>query len=113
MSELEDRISSILNSPEEMSRITQIAQSLMGGMSPAAAPQSDGEADGLAEKLRGLLSGSGTLPAGGKSSSIALLEAMTPFLGEKRRKKMSRALQITRAARLAGKLFAENGEAEK
>lgn len=110
MSELEDRISSILNSPEEMSRITQMAQSLMGGASPVSPPLSGGGTDGLAEKLRGMFSGGQSAP-GAKNDSLALLEAMTPFLGEKRCRKMSRALQITRAARLAGTLLTENGEA--
>ena len=103
MSELEDRIGSILNSPEEMRRITELAQSLMGGVpQEPAAPAVDG---GLSDKLRGLMGTS----HGENNDKLALLEAMKPFLGEKRRRKMSRALQIARAAKIAGKLLGEEG----
>lgn len=108
MSELEERLNSILNSPEEMSRIAQMAQSLMGAAPPAAAePEAPAADAGLPDKLRALFSGGAQ--SAGKNDSLALIEAMEPFLGEKRRRKMSRALQIARAAKLAGKLFAEDG----
>ena len=114
MSELEDRINSILSSPEEMSRLAQMAQSLLGGEAPpdegsgqnAALP---GLNPGMLSKLAGLFGGGQpSAPAAG-SDKLALIEAMSPFLGEKRRRKMSRALQIAKAARLAGVFFAENG----
>lgn len=115
MSELEERISSILNSPEEMSRLAQMAQSLLGGDAPAD-DKSGGEAtsgmnSGLMRSLAGLFGGDApSLPQGEtKSDKLALIEAMSPFLGEKRRKKMSRALQIAKAARFAGVFLAENG----
>ena len=102
MGELEDRIGSILNSPEEMRRITELAQSLMGG---AAAPAGTSGENGLSDQLREMLNAGN----GEKNNELALLEAMKPFLGEKRRRKMSRALQIARAARIAGKLLGEEG----
>lgn len=113
MSELEDRISSILSSPEEMNRITQLAQSLMGGSAalpaqPDAAEPPDGGMSGMLEKLRGMMGSAQNAPAG-KSNTHALLEAMTPFLGEKRRRKMTRALQLARAAKFAGTMFSEDG----
>lgn len=113
MSELEDRISSILSSPEEMNRITQLAQSLMGGSAPVpaqpdASEQPDSGMAGMMEKLRGMMGSAQAVPAG-KSDTHALLEAMTPFLGEKRRRKMTRALQLARAAKFAGTMFSEEG----
>jgi len=101
MGELEDRIGSILNSPEEMRRITELAQSLMGG----AARDTPQDTEGIGDKLRSLMGADG----GRKNDKLALLEAMQPFLGEKRRKKMSRALQIARAAKAAGRLLGEEG----
>lgn len=115
MSELEEKINSILNSPEEMSRITQLAQSLMGGAPDAgksgeSAGDAPGPEPGLLSKLSGLLGGKGTEGTEtAKNDKLALIEAMGPFLGEKRRKKMTRALQIAKAAKLAGVLFAEDG----
>lgn len=113
MSELEDRINSILSSPEEMNRITQLAQSLMGGSAPVpvqpdASEQPDSGMAGMMEKLRGMMGTAQAVP-GGKSDTHALLEAMTPFLGEKRRRKMTRALQLARAAKFAGTMFSEEG----
>ena len=115
MSELEDKINSILNSPEEMSRITQLAKSLMGG-GPGDAAGAGGDPPGggldpdLLSKLSGMLggmSGGGAGAGAGGNDKLALIQAMGPFLGEKRRRKMTRALQIARAAKLAGILFAE------
>lgn len=113
MSELEERINSILASPEEMGRLMQMAQSILGG-APQEEPQPKAEETfpglnaGMMGKLAGLLGGA-QAPVSDKSDKLALIEAMQPFFGEKRRKKMSRALQIAKAARIAGVLFAENG----
>ena len=114
MSELEERIGSILNSPEEMGRIMQMAQSILGGApqeetQPKAEESLPGLNAGMMGKLAGLMGGGAQPQQGGKNDKLALIEAMQPFFGEKRRKKMSRALQIARAAKLAGVLFTENG----
>lgn len=114
MSELEERINSILASPEEMGRLMQMAQSILGGApqeetQPKAEETLPGLNAGMMGKLAGLLGSGAQAPVSGKSDKLALIEAMQPFFGEKRRKKMSRALQIAKAARIAGVLFAENG----
>lgn len=114
MSELEDRINSILRSPEEMSRLMQTAQSILGGDAAVESGGSQGEGmpglnPGMLSKLAGLFGGGASPAQEAKSDKLALIEAMSPFLGEKRRRKMSRALQIAKAARIAGVFFAENG----
>lgn len=113
VSELEDRINSILNSPEEMNRLMQTAQSLLGGETPPEGGGRDGGLPsldpGMLSKLAGLFGGGVPPVQNAKSDKLALIEAMSPFLGEKRRRKMSRALQIAKAARIAGVFFAENG----
>ena len=119
MSEFEDRINSILNDPAQMDKITNLAKSLMGGESGPAAQPSAVAGDGLA----GLLGGaegldmaaigriSRLINAGNAQDSDkrALLEAMKPYLSEKRRDKMDRAMRIARVARIARLAMGEMG----
>ena len=108
MSELEDRISSILNDPEQMDRIAEMAKSLMGGEAPpaqaeAALPELGDPA--LLGRLGRLLRSARTED----SRQEALLQAMKPYLSERRRGKMERAIQLARMARLAQLAFQEEG----
>ena len=118
MSELEDRINSILGDPAQMEQITNLAKSLMGG-DAAAQPQGNGSGQGAAgmEELAKDLLGGGDLgldpgmlmrisrliSAGNAQGSDkrALLEAMKPYLSEKRRSKMDRAIRMARLAKMA------------
>lgn len=118
MSELEDRINSILGDPAQMEQITNLAKSLMGG-DAAAQTQGNGSGQGAAgmEQLaKGLMGGedlgidpgmlmriSRLMSAGNTQSSEkkALLEAMKPYLSEKRRTKMDRAIRMARLAKMA------------
>ena len=120
MSELEDKLNGLLNDPVEFGKVAQMAQSLMDG--------------GLGEKLSGLfangaaessedsgssgsevdmLAGIGRLMSAASDSGdkTALLEAMKPYLAEKRRSKLDRAAKIVRIARIAGAAFGEHGGA--
>lgn len=100
----EEQLGSILGDPQQMSRIADLARSLMGGGEPAAeTPQPPTPELG---KLASLLSG----PAESGRDTRALLEAMKPWLSEKRRAKLDRAMKLSRLAKLAG--FAL-GEGEK
>ncbi len=106
MSELEDRINSVLSDPEQMEKITQMAKSLMGGSS-----QESGGGDREAHDLPGglgidpsALQRIGRLLSRGESrkpQERALLEAMQPYLSEKRRSKMDKAIKLARLARIA------------
>lgn len=112
MGELEDRLNSILSDPEQMARINSLAQSLMGGGEASqGAPASGGEAAGpdsaLLGKLGSLLSRQGPDP-----ERQALLEAMKPYLSEKRRSKLERAMRLTRMARLARLAMGDLGNGE-
>lgn len=117
MSELEDRLNSILSDPEQMARISSLAQSLMGGGAEESAPT--GDLSGLAEALGGkdgenaLLGKLGSLLGqSGDADKRALLEAMKPYLSEKRRGKLDRAMKLTRMARLARLAMGELGNGE-
>lgn len=99
MSELEDSLNSILNDPDKMQSIASMARSLMGGDAPESTPDID---TGALKKLMG--SGSG-------NRDTKLLEAMRPYLSDKRRSKMDRALKIARLASLA-QLASGEGDAD-
>lgn len=110
MAELEDMINQVLSDPEQMSKIAGLAQSLMGG--GEAAPQSTQSSPlpidpKMMGRLQNLMGGSSE-----KSSSEALLRAMQPYLSEKRRNKMDKALKLARMAKLAGFAMEEFGGKE-
>ncbi len=90
MSDFEEQLNSILGDPEQMNRIADLAKSLMGGAEETAeAPPA-----GLASMVQ-------TVMGGGKDDAQALLEAMKPWLSEKRRGKVDRAVKLARMAKLA------------
>lgn len=117
MSELEDKISEILGDSEQMAKITKLAQSLMGGegtqsSSPAGAADTGGDSAGAAGgfdpaglgidaetlgRISHLLSSGSTQ----NREEQALLSAMRPYLSEKRRGKMDRAMKLAKLARIA------------
>ena len=111
MSELEDRINSVLNDPEQLARISAIAQSLMGGApQPEAADVRRAEAPDPASLGNGmkdlpgldLASLSKLLRGGGaKSPRLAALEALAPGLDERRGAKLKRAIAAARMLRAA------------
>lgn len=123
MSELEDKISGILNDPDQMEKITQMAKSLMGGGAPAddklgaslgdlfGGSQSGGSGgDDLPDmetikRLGSLFAGSSGSGGGGQNK--ALLDAIRPYLAEKRREKFDRAVKLARMAKLAEIAFRE------
>ena len=106
MSDFEDKLNKLLNDPEkptkvqkgpeEMERFAGFAKSLMSGSAdeqPEPAPDID---PSMLKKISGMLSGKG-----GAGRDAKLLEAMRPFLSEKRRGKMDRAMKIARLAGIA------------
>ena len=108
MGELEDRLSSILNDPEQMRRISSLAQTLMGGESSASTGTAEGQGEeGLPGSLGSLLS-----PPRGGGDKAALLEALKPWLSEKRQKKLARAMRLAQMARLARFAMGDMGNGE-
>ena len=100
MSDFEDKLNKLLNDPEEMERFAGFAKSLMSGAEGQQPPAPDIDPSML-KNLGGMLSGKG----GGRDTK--LLEAMRPYMSEKRRGKMDRAMKIARLAGIA-ELAAEN-----
>ena len=119
MSDFEDMINSVLGDPAQMEKIAGIAKNLMGGGgadipsgnfpsgSGNLSTQSGFDFDpAILGKLSSLMNS--TSEKG--SDKKALLEAMKPYLSEKRRQKMDKALRIARLAKLAGIAMGEMEE---
>ena len=113
MGELEDMINSVLSDPQQMSMINELAKTLAGGQEQK---RDQGPAfSGISELFSGGGKNGGAdidpafimrigraLSAGNDGGDKkALLEAMKPYLSEKRRAKMDRAMGIARLARIA------------
>ena len=123
MSEWEDQINSILSDPEQMSRIQELANSLMnGGGSSAAEADAAGSTPDLSRLAESLLGGGSADSAllgrlgrllhsaqADNGREQALLEAMKPYLSEKRRNKMDRAMRLAHMAKLAQLAMGELG----
>jgi hypothetical protein len=107
--DLSEQLRNMLADPAAMSRVMQIAGSLMGQNAPAqeSAPDADAAAspppmaDGLPAamlpQLLGMLSG-----AAADDPRAALLIALKPFLDEKRCAKIDKMLSMMRLAEMAG-----------
>lgn len=115
MSEFEDKLNSILNDPEQMDKIASMAKSLMGeGSAPSAGRKQTSSVptqlfDGLDPAM---LQNMGRIMEEMNrqdDEKYALLEAMKPYLKEKRRNKMDRAMKIAKMTRLAELAFGELG----
>ena len=100
MGELEDRISSVLNDPEQLAQIRAMAQSLMGG-APQESAETKGDASGGDPELLGRLSSLLRGGLGEKNPRLSALEALASCLGERRREKLTRAMRLARVLRLA------------
>lgn len=99
MDELEEKLNAVLNNPSELEKISKIASAIMGGSGdkPEPPPQEQDIDMGMLEQMLSGLRGNG----GKKSESRDLLEAMKPFLAEKRRRKIDKAMKLARLASLA------------
>ena len=113
MSELEDMINSVLSDPAQMEKISGLAKSLMGGGQAEQSNDSPPLSDFGMDFDPSVLSRIGSLMSMNQQPSNdkkALLEAMKPYLSEKRRQKMDKALRIARLAKIAGIAMGELGE---
>ncbi len=96
MGELEERIEQVLNDPAQMAQIMGMAQSLLGGSAapadrPEPPPGGIPDAPGLTAERK----------SGGAGDPQTLLRALQPYLSDRRRGKLEKALRITRMAHLA------------
>ena len=106
MSELEDRINSILSSPEEMEKIMGIARSLSGSLgaqegTEAAVSAPSGALEGIDPKLMGVIGRLMGQFGSAQDDKTALLNAMKPFLKPERAEAVDRAAKIAKLAHIA------------
>lgn len=139
MNELEGMINGLMSNPEEMQKIMDIANSIMGGQNQngnggdggntqntnsASTPASGGAPGGLGSILGNL---GNIAPALGKAASAlksgqsrgngggaggdkaALIEALKPFLSESRRGKLDRAAQMAKVMNMGLGLLGSRG----
>ncbi len=128
MNNLEDMINSVLSNPDEMKKVMDMAGTLFGGAKSDTPPQQpnlenlgsvlgsmpslDGIMSGLSNLPGGLASAAGKLIGEGINSSgdkTQLLEAMKPWLSEKRRNKLDSAMKVAKVMRVAGAAFFKKG----
>ena len=111
MDELGEKLDALLHDPQQLGRIAQLASSLVGDggeTQPPSEPQPEPGFD--AGQLRRMLT---AVRGSGRDSASRrhLLEAMKPYLAEKRRRKIDRAMKLARLASLA-ELAAEDLEGD-
>ena len=104
MSEMEDKLNSVLNNPQMMQQIMSMARSL-GTQSPPPEPQQKTESGpeidlGMIQKLSGLAS-QGTIDKNQQS----LLKALKPYLSRERIDKLEKAMRAAKMARMASGLI--------
>ena len=101
MSEFDDKLGRILNDPQAMREIMDMAAAFRsGGSGGSAAPESEtGEQPGIdPEKLSRIMRIAGELGRDGGGAS--LLQAIRPYLNPRRQAKFGDALSVMRMARL-------------
>lgn len=107
MSEMEEKLSSVLNNPQMMQQIMSMAQSLgQSSPQPESAYQKDGPPMDMAliQKLSGLAGQSGI-----DADQKALLHALHPYLSSSRVNKLEKAMRAAKMARLASVFLNQGG----
>jgi hypothetical protein len=104
MSEMEDRLNSVLNNPQMMQQILSMAQSMGGQNQKEDSPQiidSMPEIDlGMLQKISGLAGQSGI-----DKDQRSLLHALSPYLSQERINKLEKAMRAAKMARMATALM--------
>lgn len=120
MGELEDKLNSILSSPEQMERIMNLARSFSSSSANAASSGQQEEnkssnaslsaaqtSGGLDPKMMGLMTRLLGEYSSHSSDKAALLTAISPYLKSERREVINKAAEMARLARLARIAFSE------
>ncbi|NCB51312.1 MAG: hypothetical protein EOM54_05460 [Clostridia bacterium] len=100
MDELGDKLNAILENPGQLERLTQAAKSIMGGEAQQGSAQGKNDLDFLDPSMLKKL-GSFMSRGGAHDDKRVLLEAMKPYLSEKRQKKLNNAMKLAKLASIA------------
>ena len=105
MSEFEDKLNSILNDPQQMGKIADMAKSLMGGEAQKEKTEEKAQDSFFPEGMDiASVAKIGKILSQVKNEAddkTALLQAMEPYLNETRRSKMEKGIRLARLAKLA------------
>ena len=104
MSELEEKLGTILSNPQLMQQISAMAQAL-GQAPPPVAPQSPALPDpAMLQKVSGMLQAGRV-----DQEQQELLHALSPFLSQSRIGKLERAMRAAKMAGFASALLKSGG----
>ncbi len=115
MSEMEEKLGSILSNPQMMQQIMSMAQAMSQSPppessreeAPAPPPPSQGLDLGALQKLSGLTGL--TRQAGVDQNQQALLRALSPYISRDRIQKLERAMRAAKMARMASAFLNAGG----
>ena len=94
MNEIEDMLSKILSSPEEMEKLGKMASELFGGEAQNEKGKPMPSVSDISSMLNSLMGSKG-------GDKAALVKALSPYLKPERQRKLEKALKISRLAGVA------------
>lgn len=101
MDDLSEKLAGLLNDPDTMERVRQMAENLLGDNNSAAEQTAPSITDMLpGEELGTIMSIIGQLKNTGNDSRTQLLTALKPHLSEPKREKVDTAIKILRLLEL-------------
>lgn len=111
MDELSEKLAGLLNDPDTMARVRQMAQGLFSGESTPSEPELSPATGAMpsAEELGKIMNIMSKLNRSGNDSRSQLLLALKPHLSEPRREKVDNALKILRLLELLSLIKEMNG----
>ena len=107
MSEMEDKLNSILSNPDMMNQIMSMAHAMGASQSTTAPPKSEtlpGIDMKMIQKLSGLAQNTGV-----DKNQQTLLHALTPYLSGDRIGRLERAMRAAKMAKLASGFLGQRG----
>ena len=104
MDDISQKLAGLLNDPETMNRVRQMAENIQGGEQAEAKPQQSSfeNLGGMlgADEMQSIISIIGKLNQSGGDTRTQLLTALKPHLSEPRREKVDTAIKILRLLEL-------------
>ena len=100
MDDLNQKLAQILNDPESMNRVREMAESILADNTPAGPKNDSAFGDIDANELTNIMSIVSKLNQKGDDARTSLLLALKPHLSERKREKVDTAIKILRLLEL-------------
>lgn len=94
MDDLSEKLAEVLNDPESMNRIMEMAENLMGNQSQTQMPNGDSGDILGGDELKTVISLLSKLKSGNDDNRTQLLRALKPHLSEPKQEKVDTAIKI-------------------